>query len=89
MSCCGQRRQNWRDWATHATPLPAPPPALQNPRVLYHLGDASLLVQGAATGIAYLFGPSGSALEVDERDIATLVASGKFSVRLRGNDAPP
>ena len=84
MGCCGQRRQAWRErealeaqrssGSRQRSPSPPalPPPALQNPRVLHHMGTSSLLVKGAATGHVYLFAAGGASLSVDERDVPAL-----------------
>jgi hypothetical protein len=80
MSCCGQKRRVLRD--AHRISSPAPRtqfPALQNPAVLQHTGATSLIVRGAVTRHAYLFGPhGGAALAVDERDAPGLIATGLF-----------
>jgi hypothetical protein len=60
------------------TPPVRLPPRLQSPRRIAFLGDTAVVVRGAASGLSYLFGPRGEALEVDERDVPALVASGWF-----------
>jgi hypothetical protein len=88
MSCCGQKRRAWREsispWKTKSTTknvetgeLQAP--VLQNPVILYHLADTSLVAKGAMTNITYLFGGRGSSLKVDERDVPALLATRQFA----------
>ena len=80
MSCCGQKRQAWRVQTTRhlpATDLPAP--ALQNPTILYYLGNSPIVVRGTYTGITYLFGAAGTGLTVDARDVPAFVATGRFA----------
>jgi hypothetical protein len=79
MSCCGQKRQAWRE-ATALTiaEIPRPRAAIQNPRVVYHLGASSLVVTGAVTGTVYLFAGHGAELAVDERDLQGLLAMKYF-----------
>lgn len=65
-------------------PMPAAnnqhPIVLVNPtRLMYH-GDSSTVVSGSHTGLTYLFGAHGKTLEVDGRDIAVLLTSGRFSL---------
>jgi len=80
MSCCGSRRAAWRSVAT--TPAPAvAPPAPQNPVRLGHRGSTSTVVRGARSGFTYLFGPSGSTLEVDGADADALLATDRFERR--------
>ena len=81
MGCCGQKRR-----ALRATPVPPPPPppppvaVLQNPVLLAQTGGSAVVVRGAASGLSYLFAPSGAALEVDGRDVAALLETGRFNV---------
>jgi hypothetical protein len=64
--------------------ISSPPPALRNPRVLYHLAESSsLVIKGPVTGRTYLFAGRSVGLTVDERDIPSLIATGRFAV------APP
>lgn len=84
MGCCGQKRRAWRDpGPKRLTSHDHRPPTLQNPTILYHLGDTALVVTGAATDITYLFGGRNSSLPVDERDLEALMALHQFSA------APP
>lgn len=81
MTCCGQKRQAWRERTlprVQAAPPPLPTP--QNPVVLRHLGASSLVVKGTATAHVYLFAGRDSSLPVDERDVAELIAMGVFEV---------
>jgi len=81
MTCCGQKRQAWRERALpriQAAPLASPLP--QAPVALRHLGASSLVVKGAATGQVYLFAGQESSLVVDERDVAGLLAMGVFAL---------
>jgi hypothetical protein len=80
MGCCGQSRQAWREWKTTAgrTSSPPPPAVLQNPTILYHLGEYSLVIKGEATGRTYLFAGRDAGLTVDERDVPALLATGWF-----------
>ena len=84
MSCCGQKRRQLRD--APRIPGPAPKtqfPSLQNPALLQHTGASSLIVRGAVTRHAYLFGPRGGpALAVDERDTPGLMATGLFEAQV-------
>jgi hypothetical protein len=59
--------------------VPAEAPALQNPTPLRYLGDSSLAITGQVTGRSYLFAGQDSALAVDERDVADLLATGRFA----------
>lgn len=85
MSCCGQRRQAWRQYSRQSNASAIvqtseiPEPVVQNPVVLYHLAEGSLVVKGSVTGITYLFGGRGTSLSVDERDVSAFVATGVFS----------
>ena len=84
MSCCGQNRQDWRQWAAQRSLLEqadSVKPALLNPKTIYHLGDTSLVMTGAVTGNTYLFPPRGGDLEVDERDFVHLLSTGLFHFR--------
>jgi hypothetical protein len=82
MSCCGQKRQAWREYNTAKVTASAPPPAaLQNPVVVHHLGATSLVIRGAVTGHAYLFAGHDTSLTVDERDVPALLASGQFVIK--------
>jgi hypothetical protein len=76
MSCCGRRRQLLRAGTPPAPAVEVPSPMVQNPVALTYRGEASLVVKGPATGLAYLFGARGAALEVDGRDAPELMASG-------------
>jgi hypothetical protein len=79
MSCCGQNRQAWREWKPAALPAAAPsPPVLQNPVALRHLGTSSLVIKGAITEHTYLFAGQDTTLDVDERDVSALLATGRF-----------
>ena len=87
MGCCGQRRQAWRERESidsqqsgGTRPQSPSPPALQNPRVLHHLGASSLLVKGAVTGHVYLFAAGGATLSVDERDVPALLTMAVFTI---------
>ena len=86
MSCCGQKRQAWREMVRAKVQAEAePPPAPQNPVILYHLGPSSLVIKGAATGFTYLFAGRETSLSVDERDVRALMATGQFRLgRLNG-----
>lgn len=85
MSCCGQRRQAWRQYSRQSSTSAIvqtseiPEPVVQNPVLLYHLAEGSLVVKGTITGITYLFGGRGSSLNVDERDVPAFVATGVFA----------
>jgi hypothetical protein len=80
MSCCGQKRQAWREYNTSQFAVAPPPPAeLQNPVTVHHLGATSLVMRGAVTGHTYLFAGHDSSLTVDERDVPALLASGRFT----------
>jgi hypothetical protein len=79
MSCCGQKRRALRDAGPIPLQAPTPqPPSLQNPTLMQHTGASSLIVRGAVTRHAYLFGPRGGPLAVDERDAPGLMATGLF-----------
>ncbi len=87
MGCCGQRRQAWRERealdaqrSSGSRQQSPSPPALQNPRVLHHLGASSLLVKGAVTGHVYLFAAGDTSLSVDERDMPALLNMAVFAV---------
>jgi hypothetical protein len=78
MSCCGQKRQAWRQAGAPAPQArPSPPPVLQNPTVLSYQGDSSLVIKGSVTGFIYLFAARGE-LGVDERDAPAFQATSLF-----------
>jgi hypothetical protein len=77
MSCCGQKRQKWRA-SSQKTNAPLPI-VLQNPTLLYHLGESSLVIKGGVTGNTYLFAGRGTSLNVDKRDVPTLIAMKRFA----------
>ena len=79
MSCCGQKRQAWRERAAIKTQPSTPsPPVLQNPSVLYFLGGSSLVIKGKVSGTTYLFGDIHQGLSVDERDLPEFLGMGLF-----------
>ena len=79
MSCCGQKRQAWREAVQAKMQVAAtPPPVLQNPVLLNHLGPSSLVIKGDVSGFTYLFSGEETGLEVDARDVPTLMATGQF-----------
>ena len=81
MSCCGQKRQDWREHTLPRAEAVAPPlPELNNPVAVRYLGASSLLVKGSSTGQVYLFAGGDSSLLVDERDFAALSTLGQFVV---------
>lgn len=78
MSCCGQKRQAWREH-TQAREVPPPAePVIQNPTTIYYAGEYSLVVKGAVSGHFYLFSGEKEGLSVDERDIPELLATEGF-----------
>jgi len=77
MSCCGRRRQAWRQAGSAPQTRPSPPPVLQNPTVLSYQGDSSLVIKGSVTGFTYLFAARGE-LAVDARDAPALQATNLF-----------
>jgi hypothetical protein len=82
MSCCGQKRQAWREYSTAKVSATAPPPAaLQNVVTVHHLGNTSLVILGAVTGHTYLFAGHDTSLTVDERDVPALMATRQFSIK--------
>jgi hypothetical protein len=84
MSCCGQKRHALRDASRIPRRAPEPQayaPPFQNPMLMQHTGASSLIVRGAVTRHAYLFGPRGAALAVDERDAPGLIATGLFEAQ--------
>ena len=80
MSCCGHQRAALRDAHRHTASAPAQsvPPVLRAPIALAHGGPSATVARGAHTGLTYLFGADGAALEVDARDAPALIASGRF-----------
>ena len=83
MSCCGQKRQAWREIAPINKQISTPtPPVLQNQKELYHLGEHALVIKGAVTGYAYLFAGRGTSLSVDERDLPAFLQMDIFSKTL-------
>lgn len=79
MSCCGQKRQAWREYTeAKEAPTPPPPPVIQNPTTIYYAGDSSLVVKGAVSGHFYLFSGEKEGLSVDERDIPELLKTEGF-----------
>jgi hypothetical protein len=81
MNCCGQKRLALTTQMTR--PMPAKtrqqPVVLANPTTLMYLGDSSTVVSGSHTGFSYLFASRGKTLSVDARDVAGLLATGRFS----------
>jgi hypothetical protein len=83
MSCCGQKRQTWREQGIIKVQAPKPsPPILQNPSVCYHLGESSLVIKGRVTGYTYLFAGRGTGLSVDERDLPAFLTMEFFELAL-------
>ncbi len=83
MSCCGQKRQAWREQGSiNIQARSTSPPILQNPTVLYHLGDSSLVIKGMITGYTYLFAGRGTSLNVDERDLPAFLAMEFFEIAI-------
>ncbi len=72
MSCCGQKRDNWRVQAD---------PSLQgsagNPGVVYfrYVGKSALTAVGAITGRVYRFAGPGSVAATDPRDAPSIAAT--------------
>ena len=75
--CCGQKRQALRTQVYQAE-TPRPRPTLQNPTPITYLGESTFVAKGAASGLTYLFSAH-EALNVDERDVPALVATGMFA----------
>jgi hypothetical protein len=83
MSCCGQKRQTWREQEIIKVQASNPsPPILQNPSVLYHLGKSSLVMKGRVSGYTYLFAGRGTGLNVDERDLPAFLTMAFFTLTL-------
>jgi len=84
MSCCGQKRQSWRNKEVIKIQPPSSPspPVLQNPSVLYFLGETSLVIKGSVTDNTYLFADRNTGLNVDERDIPAFLSMGIFKTTL-------
>jgi hypothetical protein len=83
MNCCGQKRQAWREQGIIKVQTRNPsPPVLQNPSVLYHLGETSLLINGMVTGYTYLFAGQGTGLNVDEQDLPGFLSTEFFVISL-------
>jgi hypothetical protein len=86
MSCCGTRRRAWQGMGVPQTGAlrtddPGPrQPEIQSFRVVYHLGDSSLLIKGPVTGSLYLFAGRGEGLSVQERDVPGLLSMGFFKL---------
>jgi len=79
MSCCGSRRAALRTPPFRAVAPVAPePPLPQQPVPLASRAEGAIVVRGAVTGLAYLFGAPGSTLDVDGRDAQALLATGLF-----------
>jgi hypothetical protein len=84
MSCCGQKRQAWRQSNLPKIEAVAPPPTVpQFPVILRHLGNSSFVIKGEVTGHTYLFAGGDQVLTVDERDVPALLATGQFEVPKR------
>lgn len=82
MNCCGQKRSQWQQQATHRR-LEAVyrEPVLENPVHLQYRGTESYLVKGPETGLLYLFAPLEPGLPVDGRDVESLLErSQQFSL---------
>lgn len=86
MSCCGGKRQAWREEVVKTVPKSAPV-TLEDPTVLYHLGETSFVIRGPESGHTYLFAGRGTELAVDKRDVEYLISTRRFS--LEWNDAEP
>jgi hypothetical protein len=81
MSCCGQKRRQWQQQMTHAQSAPTiPEPVLENPVLLQYHGSHSHMIKGTATGLLYLFAANGKSLEVDSRDVTSLLKDENFSL---------
>ena len=80
MSCCGQQRAALRTQMqrTPAPPARSVPPVLRAPVPIAHHARTPTVARGETTGLTYVFGPDGGALDVDERDAGALLASGRF-----------
>ena len=78
MSCCGQQRAALRMQFQRSAPAQSVPPVLRAPVALAHAGESATVARGSGTGLTYLFGADGAALEVDARDAPALLASGRF-----------
>lgn len=80
MSCCGQQRAALRSPARRnaSPPVPVAPPLLRAPVALVHMASNATVVRGPSTGLVYLFGADGAALDVDARDAPALLAGGRF-----------
>jgi hypothetical protein len=85
MSCCGKKRESWREWnagASRQINKVQQKPELQNPTKLCHLGETSLVIKGAVTNFTYLFGGRDTSLDVDERDIPGFMEMQRFAMSI-------
>jgi hypothetical protein len=78
MSCCGNKRTNWREYSKQAAPA-AKSLAMKNPHILFYTGETSFVIKGAVTGYTYLFAEKSEGLEVDERDVLGFLQMKKFT----------
>ena len=67
MSCCGRKRQAYREW------LMAPPVRLRD------LAAAPKPMAGPITGRSYEFSPQAREIDVDPRDANALIATSRFA----------
>lgn len=70
MSCCGQKRTQWRNEYTAPAPSSAP-----GGRVFFrYLGKTGVTVTGPVTGRSYQFTTAGATAAVDPRDAPSVAA---------------
>jgi hypothetical protein len=77
MSCCGQRRNAWRQPEPAVTPVPAP--VVLAPMLVRFLGRGPVIVRGAGTGMSYEFPADATPLAVDYRDVDGFVGTAQFA----------
>jgi hypothetical protein len=71
MSCCGQKRAEWRTQQTAA-------PSVFDPVIIRYLEQTPILVQGAVTGRIYSFSGASTIQAVAASDARALEQSGSF-----------
>lgn len=72
MSCCGQKRNEYRQQVSSTSAQSYTPPKTWKDVRFEYTGTSSLTVKGAVTGKKYLFAQPGDILLVDYRDAGAM-----------------
>jgi hypothetical protein len=79
MSCCGQKREQYRQQRTFVVaPVPAPPGPTQKRTPVVFLGTGAYLVTGPHSGVVYRFSQGEPAKWIDARDAEVLLKTRFF-----------